>query len=71
MNFKFASSAKPDEEQSRHESNLAREFAQDCEQIRSSSVAATEKYLAAGMDAYLTKPIRPQELDEVLCSRFA
>jgi len=43
MNFKFASSAKPDEEQSRHESNLAREFAQDSEQIRSSSVAATDE----------------------------
>ena len=162
MNLKFASSAKPGKEQSRHESNLAREFAQDCEQIHSSSVAATdeaqnwsgvprykqfllavfllaafllsdgssrasrawegappwylpetdgmeattiirnkeklseahqvvialtahamkgdqEKCLAAGMDAYWTKPIRPQELDEVLvsyggcrrCSRFA
>ena len=43
MNFKFASSGKPDEEQSRHESNLAREFAQDSEQISSSSVAATDE----------------------------
>lgn len=25
-----------------------------------------EKYLAVGMDGYLSKPIRPQELDEVL-----
>ena len=27
-----------------------------------------EKCLAASMDAYLTKPTRPQELDEVLVS---
>jgi CheY-like chemotaxis protein len=25
-----------------------------------------EKYVASGMDAYLAKPIRPQELDEIL-----
>ena len=25
-----------------------------------------EKYLAAGMDGYLTKPMRPSELDQVL-----
>jgi signal transduction histidine kinase/CheY-like chemotaxis protein/uncharacterized membrane protein affecting hemolysin expression len=30
-----------------------------------------EKCLAAGMDGYLTKPIRPQELDEVLESYLA
>jgi two-component system sensor histidine kinase/response regulator len=30
-----------------------------------------EKCLANGMDGYLTKPIRPQELDEVLESYLA
>jgi CheY-like chemotaxis protein len=30
-----------------------------------------EKCLASGMDGYLTKPIRPQELDEVLESYVA
>jgi two-component system, sensor histidine kinase and response regulator len=29
-----------------------------------------ERCLSAGMDGYLTKPIRPQELDEVL-TRYA
>jgi hypothetical protein len=43
MALKFVSSAKPDEEQSRHESTLAREFVQDSEQARSSSGAASEE----------------------------
>jgi two-component system, sensor histidine kinase and response regulator len=30
-----------------------------------------EKYLASGMDGYLTKPIRPPELDELLESHSA
>ena len=29
-----------------------------------------ERCLAAGMDGYLPKPIRPQELDEVLDARM-
>jgi two-component system, sensor histidine kinase and response regulator len=30
-----------------------------------------ERCIAAGMDGYLTKPIRPQELDEILAKHFA
>ena len=30
-----------------------------------------DRCLAAGMDGYLSKPIRPQELDELLCNQIA
>ena len=30
-----------------------------------------ERFLAAGMDGYLSKPIRPQELDELLSRQLA
>jgi len=30
-----------------------------------------ERYLEAGMDGYLSKPVRPQELDELLDKHVA